>query len=67
MQEEVELSVHKEKIEGMFSQARMGIEEGFSQAKDDVELLGLMNEVLSKDIEEGLGVVESGLLLLEET
>ena len=49
----------------MLAQARVGVDKGFSQAKEEVELLGLMDEGLFKSIDEGLELIGNGLGVLE--
>ena len=61
LQQEVDQGANEEKIEGLVEQARVGVEKGFSKAKDDVELLGLMNDELSEDIGKSLALIDDGL------
>jgi len=63
---ELEEGAGGERISSLISQAREGVQKGFSQAINDIESLGLMTEKLDKDIGEGLERVESGLTKMEE-
>jgi len=54
-----------DRISSLISQAREGVQKGFSQARDDIESLGLMTEKLDDDIGKGFDRIDSGLTEME--
>ncbi|MFT5716784.1 MAG: hypothetical protein ACI9T7_000962 [Oleiphilaceae bacterium] len=62
---ELEAGAGGERISSLISQAREGVQKGFSQAKDDIESLGLMTEKLDKDIGKGFDRIDDGLIEME--
>jgi hypothetical protein len=58
---ELEAGADSERISNLLSQAREGVQKGFSQARDDIESLGLMTEKLDKEIEQGFDRIDTGL------
>jgi len=62
---ERESGADSDRISNLISQAREGVQKGFSQARDDIESLGLMTEKLDKDIERGFDRIDSGLTEME--
>lgn len=49
------------KLEEMMSQARSGIEKGFSQAREELGKIGMMNDALSEGIDKSYGLIGEGL------
>ena len=63
---ELEAGADGGRISKLISQAREGIQKGFSQARDDIESLGLMTETLDKEIDKGYNRIELGLTEIEK-
>lgn len=62
---ELEAGADSERISNLISQAREGMQKGFTQARDDIESLGLMTKKLDKDIGKGFDRIERGLLEMD--
>jgi len=58
---ELESGADSERISNLLTQAREGVQTGFSQARDDIESLGLMTDKLSSEIDEGYDRIGQGL------
>lgn len=54
-----------ERLSGLLAAARRGIEQGFSEAREQIEALGLMTGKLSSDIDDGFNRIQDGLAALE--
>ncbi|MGO1500157.1 MAG: DUF5610 domain-containing protein [Marinobacter sp.] len=66
LQQEADGGANAEKLAGLMEQARAGIEKGYAEARDQIAALGLMNETLGGEIDEGFNLIQDGLLNLEE-
>lgn len=65
LQQEADSGADTERLTKLMSQARTGVEKGFSEARDQIKALGLMNEKLAADIDESFSRVQDGLKDLE--
>lgn len=65
LQQEAEAGADSERLSSLLEQARAGIEQGFSEARDQIEALGMMNESLSADIDDSFNRIQQGLGDLE--
>lgn len=61
LQSEAAAGASQEKLDNLLSQARQGVERGFSQAREQIEKMSMMNEDLDNDISQSFGLVNSGL------
>jgi len=61
LKSELESGADSERISSLISQAREGVQKGFSQATKDIESLGLMTEKLESEIDEGFTKINQGL------
>lgn len=50
-----------DKLEEMMTQARTGIEQGFSQAREELGKMGMMNDSLSEGIDKSYSMIGEGL------
>src|SRR5680860_740246 len=66
LQQEADAGADVEKLAGLLEQARAGIEKGYAEARDQIVALGMMNETLSGEIDEGFNLIQDGLLNLEK-
>lgn len=66
LQQEADGGADAEKLADLMSQARAGIEQGYAEAREQIEALGMMNETLSGEIDEGFSLIQEGLLNLEK-
>jgi hypothetical protein len=62
---ELEAGAGSERISSLITQAREGVQKGFSQAREDIESLGLMTNKLDKEIGKGFDRIDSGLTEIE--
>ena len=58
---ELESGADSERISSLISQAREGVQKGFSQARKDIESLDLMTEKLGSEIDKGFTKINQGL------
>ena len=65
LQQEADSGADPERLAELMSQARSGVEKGFSEARDQIAALGLMNEKLAADIDDSFSRVQDGLKDLE--
>ncbi|WP_417514341.1 DUF5610 domain-containing protein [Marinobacter sp.] len=65
LQTEADAGADVEKLAGLMEQARAGIEKGYAEAREQIVALGMMNETLSAEIDEGFDLIQDGLLNLE--
>lgn len=56
----------KERLAELMGQARSGVEQGFSEAKEQIEALGMMSDTLGDDIGQSFKLVNEGLDALEK-
>ena len=61
IQHEINDGADQTRIDDLLSQARRGIEAGFSSAEKDIEALGLMTEKLAGEITESRSLVDEGV------
>jgi hypothetical protein len=66
LQQEADGGADVEQLTNLLSQARAGIEKGYAEARDQIVALGMMNEKLSVEIDEGFNLIQDGLLNLEK-
>ncbi|MFT7338172.1 MAG: hypothetical protein ACI92B_001502 [Marinobacter maritimus] len=65
LQQEADAGADVEKLAGLMEQARAGIEKGYAEAREQIVALGMMNETLGAEIDEGFNLIQDGLLNLE--
>lgn len=65
LQKEAAAGADSERLAGLLSDARRGIEQGFSEAREQIEALGLMTGKLNNDIDDGFNRIQEGLAGLE--
>ena len=65
LQSEAQSGADTERLAGLLEDARAGVEQGFSEARDQIEALGLMNGRLSADIDDSFNRIQDGLADLE--
>ena len=51
--------------QALLSDARRGVEQGFSEAREQIEALGLMTDTLNRDIDDSFTRIQDGLSDLE--
>jgi len=66
LQTEADAGADVEKLSGLMEQARAGIEKGYAEAREQIVALGMMNETLGAEIDEGFNLIQDGLLNLEK-
>lgn len=66
LQAEADAGADVEKLAGLLEQARAGIEQGYAEAREQIEALGMMNETLGTEIDKGFDLIQDGLLKFEE-
>lgn len=66
LQAEADAGADMEKLADLMSQARAGIEKGYAEAREQIVALGMMNETLAGEIDEGFNLIQDGLLNLEK-
>lgn len=66
LQQEADAGADIERLSDLFSQAREGIEKGYAEAREQIQALGMMNETLAGEIDEGFNLIQDGLLNLEK-
>lgn len=66
LQQEADGGADVEKLAGLMEQVRAGIEKGYAEARDQIVALGMMNETLGGEIDEGFNLIQDGLLNLEK-
>ncbi|WP_100639531.1 DUF5610 domain-containing protein [Marinobacter salexigens] len=66
LQAEADAGADVEKLADLMSQARAGIEKGYAEAREQIVALGMMNETLDAEIDEGFNLIQDGLLNLEK-
>ncbi len=66
IQSEKESGASDEKLNKLFEAARSGVEQGFSQAREQISKLGLTNEKLSGEIDQSYTKITTGIDKLEE-
>ncbi|PSF11795.1 hypothetical protein C7H09_05380 [Marinobacter fuscus] len=65
LQQEADAGADVERLTELMQQARAGIEQGYAEAREQIEALGMMNETLSADIDDGFNLIQDGLLEFE--
>ena len=65
LQKEAAAGADSERLAGLLSDARRGVEQGFSEAREQIEALGLMTGTLSRDIDDSFTRIQDGLSDLE--
>ncbi|WP_417538483.1 DUF5610 domain-containing protein [Marinobacter sp.] len=66
LQAEADGGADLEKLTDLMSQARAGIEKGYAEAREQIVALGMMNDTLGAEIDEGFNLIQDGLLNLEK-
>ncbi|WP_154660772.1 DUF5610 domain-containing protein [Marinobacter nanhaiticus] len=61
LQQEADAGADAERLSNLLEQARAGIEQGFSEAREQIEALGMMNKALSADIDDSFNRIQQGL------
>jgi len=65
LQKEAASGADAERLAGLLSDARRGIEQGFSEAREQIEALGLMTGTLSSEIDDSFNRIQDGLAELD--
>lgn len=65
LQKEAAAGADPERLAGLLADARRGVEQGFSEAREQIEALGLMTGTLNSDIDDSFKRIEDGLADLE--
>ncbi len=65
LQNEAAAGADTERLSGLLADARRGIEQGFSEAREQIEALGLMTGKLTSDIDDSFKRIQGGLAGLE--
>lgn len=65
LQQEANDGADGERLANLMSQARAGIEKGYAEAREQIIALGMMNETLAREIDDGFNRIQDGLLNLE--
>lgn len=65
LQKEAASGADAERLAGLLSDARRGVEQGYSEAREQIEALGLMTGKLNSDIDDGFNRIQNGLAELE--
>lgn len=65
LQKEAAAGADPERLAGLLSDARLGVEQGFSEAREQIEALGLMSGKLNSDIDDSFSRIQNGLAELE--
>lgn len=65
LEKEAAAGAGTERLSGLMADARRGIEQGFSEAREQIEALGLMTGKLNSDIDDGFNRIQDGLAALE--
>ncbi|MDF0748734.1 DUF5610 domain-containing protein [Marinobacter sp. 71-i] len=65
LQKEAAAGADSERLAGLLADARRGFEQGFSEAREQIEALGLMTRKLDSDISDSFGRIQDGLVDLE--
>jgi hypothetical protein len=66
LQEEADAGADVERLADLLSQARAGIEQGYAEAREQIQALGMMNDTLAGEIDDGFNRIQDGLLDLEK-
>lgn len=65
LQKEAATGADTERLAGLLADARRGVEQGFSEAREQIEALGMMTGKLDSDIEDSFGRIQEGLAEFE--
>lgn len=65
LQKEAAAGAEIGRLTGLLADARRGVELGFSQAREQIEAMGLMTGTLSSDIDDSFNRIQDGLADLE--
>lgn len=66
LQKEADAGADPQRLADLMAQARKGVEQGFSEARDQIRAMGLMTGQLSGDIDDSYSRVQEGLGRLED-
>ncbi|MDC0661545.1 DUF5610 domain-containing protein [Marinobacter sp. SS21] len=66
LQLEADAGADQSRLADLLAQARAGVEQGFREAREQIEALGMMNDTLSADIDDGFNRIQEGLASLED-
>ncbi|TGN40170.1 DUF5610 domain-containing protein [Marinobacter confluentis] len=61
LQAEARAGADPERLAGLLSDARAGVEQGFAEAREQIQAMGLMNDQLGSDIDDSYSRIQSGL------
>ena len=61
LQAEARAGADTERLNGLLADARAGVEQGFAEAREQIEALGMMNNRLSSDIDDSYNRIQDGL------
>jgi hypothetical protein len=66
LQSEARAGADPDRLAGLLADARSGIKQGFAEAREQIEAMGLMNNQLGADIDDSFSRIENGLAKLGE-
>ncbi len=66
LQLEADGGADQSRLVDLLAQARAGVEQGFREAREQIEALGMMNDTLSADIDDSFNRIQDGLASLDE-
>ena len=66
LQSEARAGADPDRLAGLLAAARSGIKQGFAEAREQIEAMGLMNNQLDTDIDDSFSRLENGLAKLGE-
>lgn len=65
LQKDASAGADSERLAGLISAARSGIEQGFSEAREQIEAIGLMTGKLNSDIDDSFNRIQEGIAEME--
>jgi len=66
LQSEASAGADADRLAGLLADARAGVKQGFAEAREQIEAMGLMNNQLGADIDDSFSRIENGLTKLGE-
>ncbi|WP_165854854.1 DUF5610 domain-containing protein [Marinobacter sp. JSM 1782161] len=61
LQQEADAGADSERLSSLMEQARAGVEQGFAEAREQIEALGMMSDDLSAGIDDSFSRIQQGL------
>nr|WP_282562502.1 DUF5610 domain-containing protein [Marinobacter panjinensis] len=65
LQKDASAGADSDRLAGLISAARLGVEQGFSEAREQIEALGMMTGKLNSDIYDSFSRIQGGIAELE--